>query len=70
MTDFTLLATAIGLGASLVRVGFEDSIYWAPGKAVKRNVELVQKLAELVRLLGHGVATPGEARKILGIGRI
>jgi len=24
----------------------------------------------LALLLGHGVATPGEARKILGIGRI
>ena len=66
MTDFTLLATAIGLGASLVRVGFEDSIFWAPGQAVKRNAELVQKLAELVRLLGHEVATPDEARGILG----
>ena len=65
MTDFTLLATAIGLGASLVRVGFEDSIFWAPGKAVKRNVELVQKLAQLVRLLGCEVATPDEARAIL-----
>ena len=70
MTDFTLLATAIGLGASLVRVGFEDSIFWAPGQAVKRNVELVQKLAQLVRLLGHTVATPAEARAILGIRRI
>jgi 3-keto-5-aminohexanoate cleavage enzyme len=68
MTDFTLLAAAVGLGASLVRVGFEDSIVWAPGKAVKRNVELVQKLAELVRLLGHDVATPDEARGILGTG--
>jgi 3-keto-5-aminohexanoate cleavage enzyme len=67
MTDMTLLATAIGLGASLVRVGFEDSIFWAPGQAVKRNLELVQKLAQLVRLLGHAVATPGEAREILGI---
>jgi len=67
MTDFRLLAAAIGLGASLVRVGFEDSIYWAPGQAVKRNAELVQKLAELVRLLGHEVATPDEARGILGI---
>jgi 3-keto-5-aminohexanoate cleavage enzyme len=67
MTDFTLLATAIGLGASLVRVGFEDSIFWAPDQAVKRNVELVQRLAELVRLLGHAVATPAEARAILGI---
>jgi len=68
MTDFTLLAAAVGLGASLVRVGFEDSTVWAPGKAVKRNVELVQKLAELVRLLGHEVATPDEARGILGTG--
>ncbi len=68
MTDFTLLATAIGLGASLVRVGFEDSIFWAPGQAVRRNVELVQKLTQLVRLLGHEVATPDEARRILGIG--
>jgi 3-keto-5-aminohexanoate cleavage enzyme len=67
MTDFRLLAAAIGLGASLVRVGFEDSIYWAPGQAVRRNAELVQKLAELVRLLGHEVATPDEARGILGI---
>jgi 3-keto-5-aminohexanoate cleavage enzyme len=68
MTDFMLLATAIGLGASLVRVGFEDSIFWAPGRPVKRNVELVKKLAQLVHLLGHEVATPPEARKILGIG--
>lgn len=68
MTDFTLLAAAIGLGASLVRVGFEDSIFWAPGQAVRRNVELVQRLTQLVRLLGHEVATPAEARHILGIG--
>jgi 3-keto-5-aminohexanoate cleavage enzyme len=70
MTDFTMLATAIGIGASLVRVGFEDSTFWAPDQAVKRNVELVQKLAQLVRLLGHAVATPAEARAILGIRRI
>ena len=67
MTDFRLLATAIGLGASLVRVGFEDSIFWAPGQAVRRNVELVEKLAQLVRLMGREVATPDEARGILGI---
>jgi len=67
MTDFKLLATAIGLGASLVRVGFEDSTFWAPGRPVRRNVELVRKLAALVGLLGHEVATPTEARHILGI---
>jgi 3-keto-5-aminohexanoate cleavage enzyme len=67
MTDFTLLATAISLGASLVRVGFEDSIFWAPGKPVRRNAELVGKLVQLVHLLGHEVATPDETRRILGI---
>jgi len=67
MEDFTLLAAAIGLGASLLRVGFEDSICWAPGRPVRRNAELVRKLAALVRLLGHEVATPAEARRILGI---
>ena len=67
MTNFSLLATAMGLGASLVRVGFEDSVFWAPGQAVRRNVELVDKLAQLVRLLGYEVATPREARRILGI---
>ncbi|MBT8352624.1 MAG: 3-keto-5-aminohexanoate cleavage protein, partial [Deltaproteobacteria bacterium] len=30
MTDFSLLATAIGLGAEIVRVGFEDSVFYAP----------------------------------------
>jgi uncharacterized protein (DUF849 family) len=51
-------------------VGFEDSIFWAPGQAVRRNVELVQKLAQLVRLLGHAVATLAEARAILGIRKV
>jgi 3-keto-5-aminohexanoate cleavage enzyme len=68
MQDLSLLATAMGLGASMVRVGFEDSTVWAPGRAVKRNAELVKKLADLVRLLGHEVATPADARKMLGIG--
>jgi 3-keto-5-aminohexanoate cleavage enzyme len=68
MEDLSLLATAISLGASMVRVGFEDSIFWAPGRAVRRNAELVKKLYQLIQLLGHQVATPPEARRILGIG--
>jgi uncharacterized protein (DUF849 family) len=50
----------------MVRAGFEDGIFWAPERAVRHNVELVKKLAQLVRLLGHEVATPDEARGILG----
>jgi 3-keto-5-aminohexanoate cleavage enzyme len=68
MTDLSLLATAMGLGASLVRVGFEDSTFWGPDRPARRNAELVKKLVELVRLLGYEVATASEAREILGIG--
>jgi 3-keto-5-aminohexanoate cleavage enzyme len=67
--DFSLFAAALGMGASGARVGFEDSIYYAPGRFVKTNAELVQKLAALVRDIGYEVATPDEARQILGIHR-
>lgn len=67
MPDFALLATAIGLGASGVRVGFEDSVQYAPGKVAKTNLELVEKLVPLVQRIGYEVATPDEAREMLGV---
>ena len=69
MQDFALLATAIGLGASGVRVGFEDSVLYAPGRIAARNVELVEKMVSLVHRIGYEVAAPDEARNILGIMR-
>ena len=65
MTDFALLATAIGLGASVVRVGFEDSVYFAPSKAAATNAELVERIVSLVQQIGYDVATCNEAREIL-----
>ena len=67
MTDFALLATAIGLGASVVRVGFEDSVYFAPSKVAATNAELVEKIVSLVEQIGYVVATCDEAREILGL---
>ena len=67
MTDFSLLATAIGLGAVVVRVGFEDSVFYAPGKTARANVELVERVVSLVQNIGFDVATTDEAREILGI---
>jgi 3-keto-5-aminohexanoate cleavage enzyme len=67
MQDFSLLATAIGLGAAMIRVGFEDSVLYAPGKIAKTNTELVEKVVSLVRGIGCEVATPDEAREILGV---
>jgi len=67
MQDLSLLATAVALGASVIRVGFEDSAYYAPGRAADSNVELVQQATALVRQLGREVATAEEARQILAI---
>lgn len=67
MQDFALLATAIGLGASMVRVGFEDSVRYAPGKIAETNVALVENVVSLVHRIGYEVVTPDEAREILGV---
>lgn len=67
MHDFALLATAIGMGASVIRVGFEDSPYFAPGKAAETNAELVERIVSLIHQMGYKVATCDEAREILGI---
>jgi len=67
MTDLTLLAAAIGLGAAIVRVGFEDSIFYAPGEAARSNVELVEKLVAMIRSMGCEPASPSDARRLMGV---
>ncbi|NUM88960.1 MAG: 3-keto-5-aminohexanoate cleavage protein [Bdellovibrionales bacterium] len=51
-----------------VRVGFEDNLLWARGVPAQSNAQLVKRTVELAKILQRDVATPGEARKILGIG--
>jgi len=67
MKDLSLLAVAIGMGASIVRVGFEDSVFYANGKVANNNVALVKKLVALIKQMGFEIATPQEARSILGV---
>lgn len=67
MHDFAMLATAIGMGTSVVRVGFEDSAYFAPGKAAQTNAELVERIVSLIHQMGFEVASCDEARQILEI---
>jgi 3-keto-5-aminohexanoate cleavage enzyme len=67
MRDLTLLAAAIGLGATVVRVGFEDSVYAAPDEVAQTNADLVANIAALIRQLGCRAATPAEARQMLAI---
>ncbi len=49
-----------------VRVGLEDNIYYRKGE-LATNERLVQRIARLSKELGREVATPDEARKILGL---
>ena len=50
-----------------VRVGFEDNLYLEAGKLSPSNAALVDKAAGIIRALGSDVATPDEARGLLGL---
>ena len=63
---FPMVAQAFLLGGH-VRVGLEDNVYLEKGVLAPSNAALVTKAAEIVRLLGGSLATPDEARAILGL---
>lgn len=63
-----LHALAITLGGH-VRVGFEDNAELYPGVPARSNAQLVERIVRLARELGREVATPAEARAILGLPR-
>ena len=67
MRDMSLLLTAITLGASGVRVGFEDGCYLTPERPAQTNVELVRHLVTLLRGIGFEPATVEETRNLLGV---
>jgi 3-keto-5-aminohexanoate cleavage enzyme len=50
-----------------VRVGLEDNIYVRKGVLAKSNAELVEKVVRIARELDREIATPDEARQILGL---
>ena len=61
-----MIAMGIVLGGH-IRVGFEDNIYLRRGLLLNSNAQMVELAASLVEQLQHQVATPAEAREILGI---
>ncbi|WP_244096267.1 3-keto-5-aminohexanoate cleavage protein, partial [Blautia glucerasea] len=63
--NWTFLAAAIAMGATVVRVGFEDSHYLEDGVDAKYNWQVVEKLVNLIRAMGLEPATPDEARQML-----
>lgn len=61
------LATMSILSGGHVRVGFEDNIYVEKGVMAESNAVLVEKVVRLAKELGREIATPKEAREILGL---
>jgi 3-keto-5-aminohexanoate cleavage enzyme len=52
-----------------IRVGMEDNIYYQSGVLAHSNAQLVERIVRIAREYGREVASPAEARKILGLER-
>jgi uncharacterized protein (DUF849 family) len=65
--QFPMAAQTVLL-AGHVRVGLEDNLYLGKGELAPSNAALVEKAAKIIAILGDHVATPAEARKMLGRG--
>lgn len=64
---FPMLAQAYLLGGH-VRIGMEDTAHIRKGEHCRSNAQLVEKAVSIIDSLGGSIATPDEARAILGIG--
>ena len=63
---FSMLAQAYALGGHC-RIGMEDTVHLSSGQPAPSNAALVEKAVGIIRELGGRVATPTEARQILGL---
>ena len=57
---------AVALGGN-VRVGLEDSLWIGKGRLAKSSAEQVAKVRQIIEGLGAEVASPDDARQILGL---
>ncbi|MEW6442289.1 MAG: FAD-dependent oxidoreductase [bacterium] len=61
MTTYSILA------GGMAGVGMEDNIYHSRGEPAKSNAQLVERTVRIARGLQRAIASPDEARRILGI---
>ncbi len=62
-----VMGWALARGADAVRTGLEDNIRITKDRLAKSNAELVGLAAEAIAKAGRRVATPAEARQLLGL---
>lgn len=60
-------ATQAAMMGGNVRVGLEDSLFIGRGQLATNNAEQVAKIRRIVSELGLEIATPAEARQMLGL---
>ncbi|MBQ1421150.1 MAG: 3-keto-5-aminohexanoate cleavage protein [Firmicutes bacterium] len=65
-TCWDIVAATIAMGGH-VRVGFEDNVYMSKGVLAKSNGEMVERVVQMAKLMNREIATPDEARQILGL---
>jgi 3,5-dioxohexanoate:acetyl-CoA acetone transferase len=61
-----IAAMAAAMGAH-VRVGLEDSLWIGPGRLAESNAAQVRQVRQILEGLGLDLATPAEARALLGL---
>ncbi len=61
-----LNVAAILLGGH-VRTGFEDNVYYRKGELAVSNAQLVERIVRIAKELDRPIATPQQAREILGL---
>jgi 3-keto-5-aminohexanoate cleavage enzyme len=64
--DLEMAMLALAMGGH-VRAGFEDNPDYRPGERAMSNAQLIERLVRLAGELGREVATPCEARRLLGL---
>ncbi|MDK2562017.1 3-keto-5-aminohexanoate cleavage protein [Romboutsia sedimentorum] len=65
--QFEMVALSILLGGH-ARVGFEDNVYMEKGMPAISNGQLVARVVKIANSLQREIASPKEARQILGLG--
>jgi 3-keto-5-aminohexanoate cleavage enzyme len=66
--NFAMMAVTLALGGH-IRTGLEDVVYIGPGEYAASNAQLVTRAKALCEAIGRPVASPAQAREILGIRR-
>jgi 3-keto-5-aminohexanoate cleavage enzyme len=64
--NFPIMAVTLALGGH-VRTGLEDVVYVGRGEYAQSNAQLVERAHTLAQAIGRTIASPAQAREILGL---